>query len=97
MLLEHSETSDNRPYMSSNIIIDNPHYDDDSTTPQNEQIETVQDPQKTNNDIHQSSDGLLEQTQQINKIKIHIFLLLYQLVMMKMMQMPMKLKLILTV
>ena len=62
--VEHSETSDSRPYVSSEITIDNPYYVDESTTSQNEQIETCHDPQETFNDKHQNSDDFLEQTQQ---------------------------------
>ena len=63
-LVEHSEATDGKPYISSDTTIDNRYYDDESTTPQNEQIGTFQDQEETFNDTHQFSVEYLEQTQQ---------------------------------
>ena len=63
-LVERSETSDNRPCLSSDTHTDNPYYDDDTTTSQNEQIETFHDPQESMKDTHQTAEDILEQTQQ---------------------------------
>ena len=64
-LLNIFKQSDSSPYISSDTIVGTPCYDDESTTPQNEQIETFHDPQKTFNDTHKISDEFVEQTQHI--------------------------------
>ena len=81
-LVELSETSDNRPYLSSDTHTDNPYYDE-TTTSQDEQTETFHDPQEPINDTHPTTHVLLEQTQQNQNT---LFLKLYQLFMMKMIQ-----------
>ena len=66
-LVEHSETSDNRPNLPSDTHTDNPHYDYDTTISQNEQIETLLDPQEVLPDTHRFIHETLEPTIQNQK------------------------------
>ena len=59
-LVEHSETSDSRSYISSDKTIENPYYDYDITTLQTVQNETLHDPQDNFQDTHQKVTELLE-------------------------------------
>ena len=61
-LVEQSEKSDYRPYISSYTIIKNPHNNYDTT--QTEQNETFQDPPDTFHDTHQIVSEFLEPIQQ---------------------------------
>ena len=57
-LVEHSETSDIRPFISSDTTIENPYYSYDTT--QTEEIETIHDKQDTFHDTHQIVNELLK-------------------------------------
>ena len=59
--VEHSEASDNRPYLFFDTHTDNTYYDYD-TTSQSEQIETLHDPPEPLNDTHRTAHELLEPT-----------------------------------
>ena len=62
-LAEHSGTSDSRPNTSSDTNIENSYYIYETTTPDAEQFETLQDSQDTFHDAHEVFNELVEPTQ----------------------------------